>query len=76
VHVLISIDEFSYEVDYNEWFHGVSHLKGDHPLVWYKNVGQGIIFQTALGHPQELYSDSLFIKHLKGSILWTAGKKE
>ena len=76
VHVLISIDEFSYDVDYNEWFDGVNHLKGDHPLVWYKHVGQGIIFQTALGHPIELYSDSLFIKHLKGAILWTAGKKE
>ncbi len=73
VHVLISIDESSYDVDDNRWFEGVNQRMGDHPLVWYKKVGKGTVFQTALGHPAELYSDSLFIKHLEGAIIWSAG---
>lgn len=76
VNVLISIDESSYDVDNNEWFEGAKQRMGDHPLVWYKHVGQGRIFQTALGHPEELYTNTLFIKHIKGAILWTAGYYE
>ena len=76
VHVLISIDELSNDVDNNKWFDRVDQRMGDHPLVWYKYVGQGRIFQTALGHPEELYSDPFFIKHLKGAIFWTAGMKD
>ncbi len=76
VHVLISIDEASYDVDNNEWFEGVNQRMGDHPLVWYRHVGQGRMFQTALGHPEELYSDPLFLKHIKGAVLWTAGHKD
>lgn len=75
VHVLISIDESSYDVDNNEWFPGVNQRMGDHPLVWYRYSGKGRVFQTALGHPKELYSDSLFLKHIQGAILWTAGRE-
>lgn len=75
VHVLISIDEASYDVDDNRWFEGANQLMGDHPLVWYKEVGKGTVFQTALGHTPELYSDSLFIKHLEGALVWSAGLK-
>jgi uncharacterized protein len=71
--VLISIDEFSYEVDDNGWFDDVNQRMGDHPMVWHRNAGKGRIFQTALGHPAELYSDPLFIKHIHGAIVWTAG---
>ncbi len=73
VHVLISIDESSYGVDNNEWFDGVKQRMGDHPLVWYRHTGKGRVFQTALGHPDALYADPLFIQHIKGAILWTAG---
>lgn len=76
VNVLISIDEFSYEVDDNGWFDGVNQRMGDHPMVWYRYAGKGRIFQTALGHPAELYSDTFFLKHIRGAIMWTAGKEE
>jgi uncharacterized protein len=75
VHVLIAIDETSYDVDDNRWFEGVNQRMGDHPLVWYKEVGKGTVFQTALGHPAELYSESLFINHLEGALIWSAGLK-
>lgn len=75
VHVLISIDENSYEVDDNRWFEGAQQRMGDHPLVWYKEVGKGRVFQTALGHEPELYHNPLFLKHLEGAVWWS-GKKE
>jgi hypothetical protein len=71
----MSIDENSYEVDDNRWFEGVEQRMGDHPLVWYKKVGKGRVFQTALGHESELYQNKLFQKHLIGAIEW-AGNKE
>jgi uncharacterized protein len=74
-HVLISIDESSYDVDDNQWFAGVNQRMGDHPIVWYKEAGKGRVFQTALGHEANLYQDTLFIQHLTGAILW-AGKRE
>ena len=74
VNVLISIDESSYDVDNNEWFPDAEQCMGDHPLVWYRYAGKGRVFQTALGHPEELYSDPLFLKHIKGAIEWTAGR--
>lgn len=73
VNVLISIDESSYDVDNNKPG-GVSYRMGDHPMVWYKYVGQGRIFQTALGHPDKLYDNPLFMKHIKGAVVWTAGE--
>lgn len=75
VNVLISIDESSYDVDDNKWFEGVNQRMGDHPMVWYRKAGKGRVFQTALGHPKALYSDSLFLQHLHGAVLWTAGKE-
>jgi uncharacterized protein len=73
--VLISIDELSYDVDDRRWFDGVEQRMGDHPLVWCKDVGKGRVFQTALGHEPEMFADSLFLKHIKGAVLWAAGKQ-
>ncbi|MCC5929432.1 MAG: ThuA domain-containing protein [Cyclobacteriaceae bacterium] len=73
VHVLVSIDESSYDVDNNEWFPGINQRMGDHPMVWHQYAGEGRVFQTALGHTEELYSDPLFLQHINGAIEWTAG---
>ncbi|MFP4289017.1 MAG: ThuA domain-containing protein [Bacteroidales bacterium] len=76
VNVLISIDESSYDVDDNKWFDGANQRMGDHPMVWYRYAGKGRVYQTALGHPEELYSDSLFLRHIREAILWTAARNE
>ena len=75
VHVLVSIDESSYNVDDNRWFAGAKQRMGDHPLVWYSTSGKGRVFQTALGHTEEMWADPLYRSHLKGAIEWTAGQK-
>lgn len=70
VHVLISIDENSYDVDDNRWFAGAKQRMGDHPLVWYKMVGKGLVYQSAFGHTDAMYSNPVYICHLKGAIKW------
>jgi uncharacterized protein len=75
VNVLISIDESSYDLRNDEGNEVAGFRMGDHPMVWYRYAGKGRVFQTALGHTQELFSDPLFLKHIQGAILWTAGKE-
>ncbi len=75
VHVLISIDENSYEVDNNEWFPGIYQRMGDHPVVWYHEYEGSRIFQTALGHTPEIYQNDLFRAHLTGAINWAGYMK-
>lgn len=73
VHVLISIDESSYNVDDNRWFPGKKTRMGDHPLVWTTHSGKGRVFQTALGHTEEKWADPLYRSHITGAIAWAAG---
>lgn len=76
VHVLISIDEASYDVDDNRWFPDARQRMGDHPLVWCRQVGRGRVFQTALGHEPALFSNPLFLKHIEGAVKWAANIKD
>ncbi len=73
VNVLISIDESTYDVDDNRWFEGVKQRMGDHPLVWYKRVGKGIVFQSALGHTNAMFNDPLYRQHIIGMIEFCSG---
>jgi len=67
VKVLITIDEKSYKGGAN----------GDyHPMAWYHNYDGGRAFYTALGHTDESYNDSLFLKHLLGGIQYAIGKNK
>jgi type 1 glutamine amidotransferase len=65
VQVLLTLDESSY---------GVGDLAmGDHPIAWYHEFDGGRAWYTALGHPNELYDDPRFTRHLLGGIRWAAG---
>ena len=66
VHVLIKIDEKSYE--------GGKH--GDnHPMAWYQNFEGGKIFYTELGHTKESYGEPLYLQHILGGIKYALGYK-
>lgn len=73
VHVLISIDEASYNTKYNPWFPKVKLPMGDHPLVWTSQVGKGRIFQSALGHTDEFWQLPLDRAYIRGAVEWAAG---
>jgi type 1 glutamine amidotransferase len=64
VHVLLTIDESSYEGGTN----------GDnHPYAWCHEFEKGRSFYTACGHTIESFSEPEFIKHLEGGITWCLG---
>ena len=74
VKVLVSIDENSYNINENLWFKNVNIVMGDHPLIWCQNIGRGRSIQSALGHTADLYGMEIFRQHIRGAILWAAGK--
>ncbi len=66
VHVLASLDEKS--------FHG-STMGADHPVAWCRQVGNGRLWYTALGHTEDSYTERHFLRHLLGGIQIAAGVK-
>ena len=64
VKVLLKIDETSYK--------GGS-LDGDHPMAWYHDYDGGRAFYTELGHTEESYKDSFYLKHILGGIQYAMG---
>jgi type 1 glutamine amidotransferase len=41
---------------------------GAHAVAWWRRVGRGRAFYTALGHTDESWSDPLFVAHVAGGI--------
>ncbi len=67
LHVLIKIDEKSYEGGKN----------GDnHPMSWCREFGGGRMFYTELGHTKESYKEDAFLKHVLGGIEYVTGLKK
>jgi len=65
IHVLLSLDESSYEGGENGEFH---------PIAWCNDFGGGRMFYTGMGHTVESYSNPEFRKHLLGGILYCLDK--
>ncbi|MCM4170141.1 PKD domain-containing protein [Arenibacter sp. TNZ] len=67
VHVLMTVDEKTYEGGAN----------GEHhPMSWYHEYDGGRAFYTALGHTEESFSEEMYLKHLLGGIQYAIGKNE
>ena len=64
VNVLATLDESTYNG-------GI--MGADHPIVWYHEFDGGRSWYSAGGHTTESYSDSQFISHLLGGIVYAAG---
>ncbi|WP_217606981.1 ThuA domain-containing protein [Chitinophaga sp. GbtcB8] len=63
-HVLIKIDETSYEGGKN----------GDnHPMCWYHDFDGGRAFYTEMGHTKESYADPLYLQHVLGGLQYAMG---
>lgn len=65
LHVLLSIDERSYQGGTN----GSSH-----PMTWYHEYEGGRSWYTELGHTQESWADSLYLNLVAGGIRYAIGK--
>ncbi len=66
VHVLASLDEKSFQG---------GTMGADHPVAWCRQVGQGQLWYTALGHTEASYTEPNFLQHLLGGIQIAAGVK-
>lgn len=64
VHVLISLDEDSYQ--------GEQKMGGDHPFTWVQHYEGGRSFFTSLGHTKEIYANANYQKLVEQGILWAA----
>jgi uncharacterized protein len=68
LHVLITIDEKSYDL-------GTHPPMGYHPMAWYHEYDGGRAFYTELGHVEESFSDPLYLRHILGGIEYAMGTK-
>ncbi len=68
LHVLITIDESSYQNNMPR--------STVHPMAWKHNYDGGRAFYTELGHTDESWSDPLFLQHVLGGIDYAIGKKK
>ncbi|TMB26732.1 MAG: ThuA domain-containing protein [Deltaproteobacteria bacterium] len=64
VHVLLSIDETSYQG---------GAMGADHPMAWCHEFEGGRSAYTELGHTTESWSEPLFLAHVRGALRWAAG---
>lgn len=67
VHVLIKVDESSYEG---------GNMGDNHPMTWYHEYDGGRSFYTALGHTSESYVEKPFLELLLNGIKYAIGKNE
>ena len=64
IHVLVEIDETSYEGGTN----------GDHhPMSWYHDFDGGRAWYTNMGHTEASYTERLFLQHLLGGLRYAIG---
>jgi type 1 glutamine amidotransferase len=61
VHVLLTVDETSYEG---------GTMGADHPIAWCHERLGGRSFYTALGHTEESFAEPAFLRHLAGALSW------
>ncbi len=64
IHVLVTIDESSYQGGING---------AVHPMSWYHDYDGGRAFYTELGHTDESYVEPNYLKHLLGGIQYAMG---
>ena len=64
-HILVRVDEGSYSG---------GHMGPSHPLSWLHEYGGGRAWYTAMGHTSCAYTEKPFLEHVRGGILWAAGR--
>ncbi|MES1224787.1 MAG: ThuA domain-containing protein, partial [Bacteroidota bacterium] len=64
IHVLVKIDEKSYQGGKNG---------DDHPMSWYHDFEGGRSFYTNMGHTDETFSEPLFLNHLWAGLKYAMG---
>jgi type 1 glutamine amidotransferase len=66
--VLLSLDVESVKLSAP----GVNRADKDFGIAWCRDYGKGRVFYTALGHREDVWTDSRFLQHLAGGVEWAA----
>lgn len=69
VHVLARLDETSLDAETlkdDKW------KMGDHPLIWYQEIGNSRSFYTVFGHTPEAFQDLKIKEHIGCAVDWVA----
>jgi cytochrome c len=66
IHVLVDIDETSYQGGTNG---------ANHPMSWYHEYDGGRAWYTNMGHTDATYTEAPFLKHLLGGLRWAMATK-
>ena len=69
VHVLARLDETSLDeatLKDDKW------KMGDHPLIWYQEIGNSRSFYTVFGHTPEAFQDPKIKEHIGCAVDWVA----
>lgn len=69
VHVLARLDETSLDaktLQDDKW------KMGDHPLIWYQELGNSRSYYTVFGHTPEAFQDQKIKEHIGAAIDWVA----
>jgi len=72
VHVLARLDETSLDeatMKDDKW------KMGDHPLIWYQEIGNSRSFYTGFGHTPAAFEDPKIKEHIGGAVDWAAKRK-
>jgi cytochrome c len=64
IHVLVEIDESSYQGGTNG---------AHHPMSWYHDFDGGRAWYTNMGHTEATYTEPLFLQHLLGGLRYAMG---
>jgi type 1 glutamine amidotransferase len=65
VHGLLTLDK-----------HPNTGVPGDYPISWCKQVDDGRVFYTSLGHREDVWLSADYQKHLTGGIEWALGLED
>jgi type 1 glutamine amidotransferase len=65
-HLLLSVDGATYAP-------GGHAMPAPHPVAWWRSVGAGRSWYTALGHAAPAWSSPRFLDHVAGGLRWAAG---
>jgi type 1 glutamine amidotransferase len=69
VHVLARLDENSLD---EKTLKDDNWKMGDHPLIWYQEMGQTRSYYTVFGHTPEAFVDPKIKEHIGGAVDWVA----
>ena len=72
VHVLARLDETSLD---EKTMQDDNWKMGDHPLIWYQEMGQTRSYYTVFGHTPEAFQDLKVKEHIGGAVDWAAKRK-